>query len=162
MVQSVRETVGSAYPVLIKINSEDFLPGGMSSAEAVEVSGWLGKASIDAIEFSGGTMTSPEEFVPVRPGRLKTPEQEVYYRQAAILYKQKVTIPLMLVGGIRSYEVAEELVRDGTADYISLSRPLICEPGSSSAGGKATAAKPNVFQTMPALGLHWMARAFTA
>ena len=121
--------MGSDYPVLIKINSEDFLSGGMSSAEAVEVSGWLEKASIDAIEFSGGTMTSPEEFLPVRLGRLKTPEQEVYYRQAARLYKQKVKIPLMLVGGIRSCEVAEELVRDGTADYISLSRPLICEPG---------------------------------
>jgi len=129
VVQSVRETVGPAYPVLIKINSEDFLPGGMSIAEAVEVSGWLEKASIDAIEFSGGTMHSPKEFVPVRSGNLKTPEQEVYYRQAARLYKQKVTIPLILVGGIRSYEVAKELVRDGTADYISLSRPLICEPG---------------------------------
>jgi 2,4-dienoyl-CoA reductase-like NADH-dependent reductase (Old Yellow Enzyme family) len=129
VVRSVRETVGPAYPVLIKINSEDFLAGGMSSPEAVEVSGWLEQASIDAIEFSGGTMHSPKEFVPVRPGRLKTPEQEVYYRQAAKLYKQKVRIPLMLVGGIRSYEVAEELVRGGTADYISLSRPLICEPG---------------------------------
>ncbi len=129
VVRSVRETLRPAYPVLIKINSEDFLSGGMSSTEAMEVSGWLEKASIDAIEFSGGTMNSPEEFVPVRPGRLKTPEQEVYYRQAAILYKQKVKIPLILVGGIRSYEVAEELVRDGTADYISLSRPLICEPG---------------------------------
>jgi 2,4-dienoyl-CoA reductase-like NADH-dependent reductase (Old Yellow Enzyme family) len=129
VVRSVRETVGPAYPVLIKMNSEDFLPGGMSSAEAVEVSDWLQKASIDAIEFSGGTMNSPKEFVPVRSGSLKTREQEVYYRQAAKLYKQKVTVPLILVGGIRSYEVAEELVRDGTADYISLSRPLICEPG---------------------------------
>jgi 2,4-dienoyl-CoA reductase-like NADH-dependent reductase (Old Yellow Enzyme family) len=128
VVRSVRETVGPGYPVLIKMNSEDFLPGGMSSAEAVEVSGWLEKASIDAIEFSGGTMNSPKEFVPVRSGSLKTPEEEVYYRQAARLYKQKVTVPLILVGGIRSYEVAEELVRDGMADYISLSRPLICEP----------------------------------
>jgi 2,4-dienoyl-CoA reductase-like NADH-dependent reductase (Old Yellow Enzyme family) len=129
VVQSVRETLGPAYPVLIKINSEDFLEDGMSSAEAVEVSGWLEKASIDAIEFSGGTLISPEEFSPVRPGKLRTPEQEVYYRKAARLYKQKVTIPLILVGGIRSYEVAVELVRDGTADYISMSRPLICEPG---------------------------------
>jgi 2,4-dienoyl-CoA reductase-like NADH-dependent reductase (Old Yellow Enzyme family) len=29
VVRSVRETVGPAYPVLIKINSEDFLAGGM-------------------------------------------------------------------------------------------------------------------------------------
>jgi 2,4-dienoyl-CoA reductase-like NADH-dependent reductase (Old Yellow Enzyme family) len=129
VVESVRKTVGPIYPVLIKINSEDFLEHGLSRAEAVEVSNWLEQASIDAIEFSGGTMVSPQELVPVRAGNLKTPEQEVYYREAARLYKQRVTIPLILVGGIRSYEVAEDLLRDGTADYISLSRPLICEPG---------------------------------
>jgi 2,4-dienoyl-CoA reductase-like NADH-dependent reductase (Old Yellow Enzyme family) len=83
-----------------------------SIREAVEVSGMLEKASIDAIEFSGGTMNSPEKFLPVRPGKLKTPEQEVYYRKAARLYKQKVTMPLILVGGIRSFGVAEEFVRD--------------------------------------------------
>ena len=129
IVRSMRETVGPQYPILIKINSEDFLEGGLSRPEAVEVSGWLEQASIDAIEFSGGTALSPEKFSPVRSGKLKTPEQEVYYREAARLYKQKVTIPLILVGGIRSYEVAEELVREKTADYISMSRPLICEPG---------------------------------
>ncbi len=129
VVQSLREAVGPKYPILTKINSEDFLADGLSCTEAVEVSGMLEKASIDAIEFSGGTMHSPEEFIPVRPGRLKTQDQEVYYRKAGRLYQQKVTIPLILVGGIRSYGVAEKLVRDGTADYISMSRPLICEPG---------------------------------
>jgi 2,4-dienoyl-CoA reductase-like NADH-dependent reductase (Old Yellow Enzyme family) len=129
VVRSVRKAVGPEYPILIKINSEDFLAGGMSCGEAVEVSGWLEQASLNAIEFSGGTAKSPEKFLPVRPGKLKTPAQEAYYRKAASLYKQKVTIPLILVGGIRSYGVAEELVRNGTADYISMSRPLICEPG---------------------------------
>jgi 2,4-dienoyl-CoA reductase-like NADH-dependent reductase (Old Yellow Enzyme family) len=129
VVRSVRETVGPRYPVLIKINSEDFLDGGMTREEAVRVSGMLEKASVDAVELSGGMAASPQKFRPSRPGKAETPEQEVYYREAARLYKQKVTIPLMLVGGIRSYGVAEELVRNGTADYISMSRPLICEPG---------------------------------
>jgi 2,4-dienoyl-CoA reductase-like NADH-dependent reductase (Old Yellow Enzyme family) len=129
MVSGVREAVGPEYPVLIKINSEDFLDGGMTREEAVQVSAMLQKASVDAIELSGGTVASPQKFLPPRPGKLETAEQEVYYREAARLYKQEVGIPLMLVGGIRSYEVAEELVRDGTADYISMSRPLICEPG---------------------------------
>ena len=34
----------------------------------------------------------------------------------------------MLVGGIRSYDIAEGLIRNNTADYVSMSRPLICEP----------------------------------
>lgn len=37
-------------------------------------------------------------------------------------------VPLILVGGIRSPEVAERLLADGTADYFSMSRPLIREP----------------------------------
>jgi 2,4-dienoyl-CoA reductase-like NADH-dependent reductase (Old Yellow Enzyme family) len=128
VVKSVRKTVGPEYPILVKLNSEDFLEGGMTREEAVLVAGMLENASINAIELSGGTVASPEKLMPVRPGILKTPEQEVYYREAAMLYKRKVAIPLILVGGVRSYGVAEALVRNGIADYISMSRPLICEP----------------------------------
>jgi len=128
VVGSVRDAVGPEYPVLVKLNSEDFLEKGMTRDEAVRVAGMLENASVNAIELSGGTVASPEKLMPPRPGRLKVPEEEVYYREAARLYKQKVTVPLMLVGGIRSYGVAQELVQDGIADYLSLSRPLICEP----------------------------------
>jgi 2,4-dienoyl-CoA reductase-like NADH-dependent reductase (Old Yellow Enzyme family) len=127
VVRSIRKIVGPEYPVLIKLNSEDFLEGGMTREEAIQVAGMLQDASINAIELSGGTVASPEKLMPVRPGKL-TPKQEVYYRKAAMLYKQKITIPLMLVGGIRSYEVADELVKSRTTDYVSMSRPLICEP----------------------------------
>ena len=50
---------------------------------------------------------------------------EVYYRDAAILCKEKITIPLILVGGIRSFEIARELIENELTDYVSLSRPLI-------------------------------------
>jgi 2,4-dienoyl-CoA reductase-like NADH-dependent reductase (Old Yellow Enzyme family) len=89
----------------------------------------LEAASADAIELSGGTVASPQKFLPPRPGKLKIPQDEVFYRQAAKLYKAKIGIPLMLVGGIRSYETAEGLIRGGLVDYVSLGRPLICEPG---------------------------------
>ena len=129
VVRSIREATGPAYPLLIKLNSEDFLEGGLTRDEAVQVAVMLETASVDAIEFSGGTVASPEKFMPVRPGKAKTPQDEVFYREAAQLYQAKVGIPLMLVGGIRSYETANDLIRRGVADYISLGRPLICEPG---------------------------------
>ncbi len=129
VVRSIRKVTGPAYPLLIKLNSEDFLEGGLTRDEAVQVAAMLEAASVDAIEFSGGTVASPEKFLPVRPGKPKTPQDEVFYREAAKLYKTKVGIPLMLVGGIRSYEMANDLIRRGVADYVSLGRPLICEPG---------------------------------
>ena len=48
--------------------------------------------------------------------------------EAALKLKNKVKIPVMLVGGIRSFEVAQSLVDNKLADFISLSRPLIREP----------------------------------
>ena len=129
VVKSIRKKVGPYYPVLVKLNSEDFLEGGITRDDAIRVSGMLAKGSVDAIELSGGTMASPMNLIPPRPGSLPTPDKEVFYREAAKAYKKEVSIPLILVGGIRSYEVAERLVRDGMTDYVSLSRPLICEPG---------------------------------
>jgi 2,4-dienoyl-CoA reductase-like NADH-dependent reductase (Old Yellow Enzyme family) len=129
VVKCVREAVGPDYPILVKLSSEDFLEGGLSCDEAIQVAVMLEKASVDSIELSGGTVASPEKLIASRPGNLPAPEQEVYYREAIKLYKQKVKVPLMLVGGIRSYEVADELVRSGAVDYVTMSRPLICEPG---------------------------------
>lgn len=128
VLQAIRDKVGGAFPVLIKLNSEDFLKGGFSHEDMLQVSAWLEAAGIDAIELSGGTAVSGK-FSPVRRGRLETEEQEVYYMEAARRYKERIRVPLMLVGGIRSFTMAERLIAEGLADYISLSRPLIREPG---------------------------------
>lgn len=128
VLAAVRAAVGPEYPVLAKINSEDFVPGGLTPGEAVAAAALLEKAGLDAVEFSGGSRAAGERLMPARKGLLKTADQEVYYRDAARLYKERVRIPLVLVGGIRSLEVAEEVLGSGLADAVALSRPLICEP----------------------------------
>jgi 2,4-dienoyl-CoA reductase-like NADH-dependent reductase (Old Yellow Enzyme family) len=118
----------SSRALLIKMNSEDFVEGGFSVEDMLEVTALLEKADVDAIELSGGSPFSPK-YVSYRNGPIKSEEDEVYYREAARRYKEEVRVPLVLVGGIRSYGVAEKLVEGGVADYISLCRPLIREPG---------------------------------
>jgi len=124
---SIRNMVGEKYPIFIKMNSEDFLEGGFGKNEMIQVAASLEKAGIDAIELSGGTVSSGK-YTPVRTDKIDSKEKEVYYREAAKQYKEKISVPLLLVGGIRSYEVAEQLVKEGLADYIALCRPLIREP----------------------------------
>ena len=63
VVRSIRKATGPGYPLLIKLNSEDFLEGGLTRDEAVQVAAMLEVASVDAIEFSGGTVASPEKFI---------------------------------------------------------------------------------------------------
>ena len=48
VVGAVREAVGDAYPLLVKLNSEDFLDGGLSRDESLRVAEMLEAASVDA------------------------------------------------------------------------------------------------------------------
>ena len=127
-LRGIRSAVGDNFPVLIKINSDDFLKGGFTKNEMVQVAATLEKEGIDAIEVSGGTHLSPSEYSFSRKTGVVSTDKELYFRDAARLYKDKINVPLLLVGGIRSYDVAEQVVNEGLADYISLCRPLIREP----------------------------------
>jgi len=124
VLKAIRKTVGPDFPVLIKLNAEDFIPGGLTVADMVGVSAMLEREGIDAIEMSGGTFLSGKN----NPSRAGKQDPEAYYEDAARAYKQEVAVPLMLVGGIRTLETAERLVGSGITDYISLCRPLIREP----------------------------------
>jgi len=128
ILRAIRSELGKQFGVLIKLNSDDFIEGGFTQSEMVQVSAMLESAGIDAIELSGGTSLQVSNHSFSRVGEIDSKEEEVYYRDAAKLYKEKIVVPLILVGGIRSYEVAKELVEKELVDYISLCRPLIREP----------------------------------
>jgi 2,4-dienoyl-CoA reductase-like NADH-dependent reductase (Old Yellow Enzyme family) len=130
VVAAVRREVGSAFPVLVKLNSQEFLQGGATLEDMLEVASLLEKAGVDAIEMSGGNHVEGifGEFFPARTGKPKG-DDVPYYLGEARRYKEKIHVPLLLVGGIRSYEWARRILLEGCADYISLSRPLIREPG---------------------------------
>jgi 2,4-dienoyl-CoA reductase-like NADH-dependent reductase (Old Yellow Enzyme family) len=127
VLQKVRAAVGADFPVLIKLNSQDFLEGGLSLEDSLKVGHWLEKDGIDAIELSGGTVRSGKQS-PSRMGILQE-EKEAYFSEAAQAFKKEIKVPIILVGGIRSLTVAERIVEQGQADYISMSRPFIREPG---------------------------------
>ncbi len=127
-LQAVRDEVGEEYPVFVKINSEDFVEGGLTQDEMLQVCAMLERAGVDAIEMSGGTIYASGAYSSCRMGALDSLEKEVYYKEAAVRYKEKISVPLLLVGGIRSPEVSERLVIEGLTDYVSLCRPLIREP----------------------------------
>ena len=120
----VRSVVGEQYPVMIKLNSEDLVPGGLTIDQMLQEAKTLETIGIDAIELSGGIGSMWESY-----GASSRPVQKgAYYYNAARRYKTRIEVPLMLVGGIRSFAEAKRLVSEGITDYISLCRPLIRDP----------------------------------
>ena len=128
ITKRIKEISTPNFIVSVKINSDDYLPGGFSTDEMIRVCMMLEQEGVDSIEISGGTIGAllagdpDHSFSPVR-------RKGVYYMDAARRYKEKIRVPLMLVGGIRSFEEADQIIETGVADYVSLCRPLIREPG---------------------------------
>jgi 2,4-dienoyl-CoA reductase-like NADH-dependent reductase (Old Yellow Enzyme family) len=125
--RSIRAAVGSDYPVIIKIGIQDGFEGGLVAAEGLEAARRLGELGFDALEVSSGLRGQPYQGTEYRTGINKI-EKEGYFRDWCRTLKRQVNVPIMAVGGYRTFSLMESVVDKGDADFISLSRPLIREP----------------------------------
>jgi 2,4-dienoyl-CoA reductase-like NADH-dependent reductase (Old Yellow Enzyme family) len=128
----IKARAGADFPVLVKINATDgFRPGshkaelGITISQAVETVKLLEQAGVCAIEVSGGI--SEAGAITIKTA-ITSPAKEAYFKEYSKAIKEAVNIPVMLVGGIRSLPVMENLLKEGYADLISMSRAFICEP----------------------------------
>jgi 2,4-dienoyl-CoA reductase-like NADH-dependent reductase (Old Yellow Enzyme family) len=133
-----RKKVGENFPIIIKFNTMDFLPDGIDIVEAAKVGKILSKIGFDAIETSGGmweALTHVQEqmgwtpvLLPESRTEIRSKDQEGYFLAGATALKDEINNPIILVGGLRSFDKIEEILESGNADFISLSRPLIRQP----------------------------------
>ncbi|MGD9074206.1 MAG: NADH:flavin oxidoreductase [Desulfobacteraceae bacterium] len=126
--KDIRAKVGDDYPVLIKVGVQDGFPGGLDFREGRVAAQWLSQWGYDALEISSGLRGKGYETAEFRT-KISRVEREAYFRTWCKEIKSQVSVPVMMVGGLRSFELMEEVVRNGEADFVSLSRPFIREPG---------------------------------
>ncbi|MBT8341723.1 MAG: NADH:flavin oxidoreductase [Desulfatitalea sp.] len=127
VIDRTRQLIGTDYPLMIKMNFNDFVDGGLEKDEALNIADRITRAGIDCIEVSGGTLSESKDHISVKGIHKK--EQESYFQIYAKALKEVVAIPVILVGGHRTPNVMARIVEDGAADFVSMSRPLIREPG---------------------------------
>ncbi|MFO7733135.1 MAG: NADH:flavin oxidoreductase [Candidatus Aminicenantes bacterium] len=125
ILRGLRSALGREYLVIVKLNSTDFLEGGLTLEDAVRVAVLLESEGIDGIEVSGGMAEAGRGSV--WPG-VRSEDEEGYFAENAARIKQAVKVPVFALGGIRTLAVAGRIVREGRADLVSLSRPLIRDP----------------------------------
>jgi 2,4-dienoyl-CoA reductase-like NADH-dependent reductase (Old Yellow Enzyme family) len=121
VVPRVRQAVGAHFPLLIKFGVQDDREGGLPLSEGIAAAKLMVARGINAIEISAGIGSSAQTTKEGEPER-------AYFRERAAAVKQAVTVPVIVVGGIRSLKMAQDIVNSGDADLISMSRPFIRQP----------------------------------
>jgi 2,4-dienoyl-CoA reductase-like NADH-dependent reductase (Old Yellow Enzyme family) len=126
--RDMRAKAGGDYPILVKIGVEDSFPGGLAFHEGKRAAQYFAEWGLDALEISSGLRGRGYENAEFRPG-INQLDREAYFREWCRDIKGSVNVPVMMVGGLRTFELMEEVVQNQEADFISLCRPLIREPG---------------------------------
>ena len=152
IISAVREQIGPDPALLVKMNVKDFTPQpGVTPDLAATYAGWLAENGIDGLEISSGTyysfhmvrgdiplddMARPLAWWMRFPAKMVFKRQiepcrfvPLYHLPEAEAVKQALgDIPLILVGGVRTLEEMEQVLSEGRADFLSMSRPFIREP----------------------------------
>lgn len=125
--KDIRKKVGEDYPVFIKIGVQDGFPGGLEFSEGKQAAKSLVDLGFDSLEISQGLRGERYEGTEYK-AQINSLDKEAYYRNWCREIKNQTDIPIMMVGGLRTPSLMEEIIQNKEADFISLCRPLICEP----------------------------------
>jgi len=119
----MREELGKDFTIGIKINSTDFKEDGLTEEDSLKTIIELANLGLDFVEISGGTYERPAMM-----GATSKSTNQVFFAEYSKKLKQKIDIPVVVTGGIRSINAMNTLLNNKTTDFIGIARPLTIDP----------------------------------
>ena len=122
IIRGIRKKIGHDFPLSLRISGDEFLEGGRTIEETERMAPLFEEAGVDLLHISGGGLESRE----------RTGLPMVYPRGALVPLAQRVKkcvkIPVATVGRINDPILADQIIREGKADLVSLGRALLADP----------------------------------
>lgn len=118
----VKKKVGKDFPVGMRISAVEYETDGIVIEESIEFAKRLEEVGINVIHVSASNHHNTDrEIEPM----YYPPGSKVHLAEAI---RKVVSIPVIASGSITTPELAEEILRTGKADFVSLGRPLLADP----------------------------------
>ena len=149
---AAREATGPDFPITARLGLTDAVSNGLTMEDGLAIARQLAARGLAALEVTYGVMTSYRENIRPYAGTTRwraiadgmlhrtfsAPVAEAYYRPFARAAKSAIDIPVILIGGLRSTRVMDDVVRSGDADFLAMARPFVREPDLANkiAGGR--------------------------
>ena len=140
IIAEIRRQCGADFPIIARISVDEFYreigdpaDEGITLDEGIRIAKRLEECGIDAIDVSSATYETMNYWLE------PTSFQTGWRSYLAKTVKQNVSIPVLAANLIRSPEQAEQQLKEGIQDFISLGRPLLADPDWAN---KAKAGRP--------------------
>ena len=116
--RAVREVFPGHLPVFVRVSASDWVEGGWTPEETVELARLLMEIGIDVLDVSSGGLSAAQK-IEVGPG---------YQLPFAEQVKKETGMTTLAVGMITEAQQAEALLKHGQADLVALARELLRDP----------------------------------
>jgi 2,4-dienoyl-CoA reductase-like NADH-dependent reductase (Old Yellow Enzyme family) len=126
--RSIKNQVDDNFPIMVKLGCKDYAKNGdgLSIEEGTQVAKALEREGVCMIEISHCSQDASSRKKNLLG--ITSEEKEACFLPEARIVRQATSIPLGIVGGMRSPGVMEDIIESGAADMISICRPLIRQP----------------------------------
>lgn len=114
IIKAVREAVGDDMIVALRLGASDYMEGGNTVEDGVKAVVLFESAGLDLVDISGG----------FNGFRREDTKAAGYFGDAAQAVKAAVSIPVILTGGVRDAQSADQLLVEGKADLIGVGRAI--------------------------------------
>jgi 2,4-dienoyl-CoA reductase-like NADH-dependent reductase (Old Yellow Enzyme family)/thioredoxin reductase len=122
VLEAVRKKVGADYTIIFRYSGSDFLEGGITLEDSVRQAHLFVEAGADVLDISASEQASTQyQFVP-----FAFPQGVIIHLAEAV--KKVVKVPVVTVGKISDPDFANEVIKQGKADFVALGRALVADP----------------------------------
>ena len=118
VVDAVRSVFTETLPLFVRISATEWVEGGWSIEDSVQLAKLLKDKAVDMIDCSSGGNTHSQKIT-VKP---------LYQVPFAERIKKETGIPTAAVGMITTAEQCEEILQRGQADLVIMARQLLRDP----------------------------------
>ncbi|BET95541.1 bifunctional salicylyl-CoA 5-hydroxylase/oxidoreductase [Xenorhabdus taiwanensis] len=115
--KAVREVWPADLPISVRISATDWLEGGTTVDEAVEIARCFRAAGVDMVDCSTGEVSAKQQPV---YGRM-------YQTPMADRIRNEGNVPVIAVGAITDADQINSIIASGRADLCALSRPFLSD-----------------------------------
>lgn len=122
LIDAIKRGAGPDFPILFKYALTHHMEGGREIKEGLEIARKLEAAGVNALTINAGCWETHDWVIP------PTTKPRGCTVDVCEMAKKVVNIPIIAVGKLGYPELAESVLQEGKADFISLARYLLADP----------------------------------
>ena len=121
IIMGIRAYCGPKFPISVRMNGNDYLPGGLEDEDGIRIAQYLEKLGVNCINVSCGMYDSGSTII--EPSYYA----EGWKKHLGANIRKAVSIPVIAVDAIKHPSVAEQMLEEGNCDFVGIARGFLAD-----------------------------------